>query len=269
MERAPAPGRSAASVTINFGLMSIPCSLYAGTQDTAVRQKEYVQSGDGKFHPVGRKKINKDTGELILDEGDVVRLLDTEHGPVEVTPDEIAALSEAVPGSADVVCFLPLAYMSAGYYVPEQMYQIKPKREGSGKNKVEVSAKPFDLLMAAMRKRGVFAIAKVVIRKGTQPRYAALMPNERLYLVHFDNEVREDLKRTPAEPSPEQLERASKAIAEATESSPPPLIDEVSERIRAFAAEKAESGEAPEVATVEAKTETVDDLDTLLDAMGV
>jgi len=283
MERAAAPSRSSATITVSFGLMSIPCALYSGTEDTAVKRKQFVRvpevDADGEpivkegkpvFHlaPTGRVPINKESGEVVSYD-EVVSLVETDHGPVEVTEEEWSALTKAAPGTAEVVCFLPLSHMAAGHYVPEQMYQIKPKKEGKGKNKVEVSGKPFDLLMAAMRKQGVFAIVRVTTRRGTSPRFGALMPNERLYLLHFDNEIRETIERTPNEIDPTHLERAARAVAEATTTQPPELIDDASARIREFAEERAKGGEVPEVKELTPKVETVDDLDALLEGMGV
>lgn len=276
MERAKAPSRSSATINLSFGLMSIPCAIYSGTEDTAIKRKEFVRhvisvDEDGtekiELHPCGRVPIDKETTEVV-GQDQIVRLVDTDHGPVEVTEDEWAGLTEAAPGTAEVVCFLPMSYMASGHYVPEQMYQIKPKKEGSGKNKVEVSGKPFDLLMSAMRKQGVFAIVKTTLRRGSSPKYGALMPNERLYLLHFDNEIRETITREPNEISDAQLERAAKLIAEETVKTPPPLVDETSQRIREFADTKAQGGDVPEVTEVTPKLETVDDLDALLEGMG-
>lgn len=284
MERAPAPTRSSATITVSFGLLSIPCAIYSGTEDTAVKRREFVRTfatdedgeplvnEDGEpvinLVPAGRAPINKETGELVSND-DIVRLVETDHGPVEVTSEEWSALTGAAPGTAEVVCFLPLAHMAAGHYVPEQMYQIKPKKEGKGKNKVEVSGKPFDLLMAAMRRQAVFAIVRVTTRSGTSPRFGALMPNERLYLLHFDNEVRATIERDPNDISEVQLERAAKMIAEATTKEPPELVDDASARIREFAEQRARDGEVPEVKELVAEVETVNDLDSILEAMGV
>jgi len=275
--RAPPPPKATGTLTISFGLgWSITCAVFGGTEETAVKRKEFVRTegvdeATGEvttvYAPAGRVAINKETEQVVAYD-ELVRLVDTDYGPVEVTTEEWTALTEAAPGTADIVCFLPLAHMASGHFVPEAMHQLKPKKAGSGKNKVETSGKAFDLLMATMRKRGVFAIVKATMRRGTSPRYGALMPNERLYLLHFDNEIREDLERTPNQITEEQLERAAKLIDEATLRHPPELIDEASERIREFASLKAQGDDIPEVREIEAKTETVDDLDAMLAQMG-
>ena len=56
---ATAPTRSITSTVISFGLVNIPVSLYAATEETRIQRKEFTQMGN----PVGRKMYDKVTGE--------------------------------------------------------------------------------------------------------------------------------------------------------------------------------------------------------------
>ena len=63
MAEAKPPSRSTGSMTLSWGLLSIPLSVFNGSQATYVARKEFV---DGKpENPAGRTIIDKSTGEMV------------------------------------------------------------------------------------------------------------------------------------------------------------------------------------------------------------
>ena len=134
---APAPSRATTSITLSFGLVNIPLSVYTGTESTRVARKEFF-NGDATIE-VGRAAIRKDTGEVI-EPTDVVRMALAENGAwVPLTDDEIAACTSP-RGLAEIVSFVKIK--DAGKYLVEDVKQVRPKRE-KGKANPALSVRSF------------------------------------------------------------------------------------------------------------------------------
>ena len=109
------------AITLSFGLVNIPLSVYTGTEETRVARKEFFQ---GTNVEVGRSPIRKDTGEIIND--DVVRMAQADSGAwVALTDDEIAACTSP-RGLAEIVSFVKA---KVAQYLIEDVKQVRPKRE--------------------------------------------------------------------------------------------------------------------------------------------
>lgn len=253
--RAPAPTRATVSLTVSFGLVSIPIKAFKGTTESGISRSRYCKDTEGNYVKVKTKWVNPATGDE-LEFGQWDSLVETAGGPVELTDAECEQFITQEPSTAEVVAFLPLNLMANGHYVPQSMYQVKP----------DGNAKPFELLMQGMRKKGVFAIVRMVLKKGSSPQFAAILPNERMYVLHFDNEVREDKKRDKVEVDPAQLEAALALIDDLTESEAPDLLDDTSAKIMEYANDKA--GGAPVVLADQGpdNVNTADDLMAALQA---
>jgi len=181
---APAPVRSTTSITLSFGLLNIPLSVYTGTEETRVSRKEFVRNEPTV--EVGRSPIRKDTGEVI-DQYDVVRMAQADSGAwVELSDDEIAACTSP-RGLAEVVAFVP--NKEVGKYLTEGVKQVRPKREKGKAN--PAAEKAFALLLTTMRKSKLHALVKVAMRGPA--RYALLDAEGSLFLVYTADAVRESV----------------------------------------------------------------------------
>ena len=259
MPGAPAPKRATASMTLSWGMVAIPVQLFSGTESTGFTRSEYVKSYDGDtvvYEKVGRKPINKETGEDVNYE-DVVKAVEVEDGIVEVSDEEVEAAMGAANGTAQVVCFIKQQVLFSGNYVLGDLRQLRPAKRKSGKQTVydPAATQSFALLVAAMRRTASFAILKVVTRG--KPQFAALLPNGDLYTLLFDEEVRERLPMPEVDIEREAVQMGVELIEMGMRDDPPTLHDEATKRIIEFAEAKAK-GEATPVTTKTDDAPTVD-----------
>lgn len=259
MPGAPAPKRATASMTLSWGMVAIPVQLFSGTEDNAFRRSEYVKKVDGDtvtYEKVGRKPINKETGEDV-DHADVIKAVEVEDGIVEISDEEVEAALGAQNGTAQIVCFIKQQVLFSGNYVLGDLRQLRPAKRKSGKQSVydPAATQSFALLVAAMRKTASFAIVKVVTRG--KPHFAALLPNGDLYTLLFDEEVRERLPMPEIEIEREAVKMGVELIEMGMRDDPPTLHDEATTRVIEFAEAKAK-GEATPVATKTEEAPTVD-----------
>lgn len=258
---AEAPKRSTASATIGWGILSIPVSLYSGTEKTGVSRKEFTADG----HEVGRKPYDKVTGADVTQDQIVKRFQCPDGSLVDLTDDEISAVVQTTPGQMTIEGFLPSTVMSDGTYVVDNVMQARPAKRQSGKAKVEDPAaqKAFTLLLNAMTKEKVVALVSFTLR-GAQ-RYGIITPDGRLSTILFDEGVREDLPLPDSDISKDELEMGRKLIGALKLDTPPVVSDEASKKIVEYAVAKAAGGDTAEVVEA-APVEQVGDLMSLLEA---
>jgi len=138
--------RSIASLSLSFGLVSIPVKLYSATE-----------SGSGVsfnlLHTCGSRVKQQ---YLCLKENVVVERADMVKGYefekdryVMFKPDELKTLENAARHTIDIVAFIPLTTVDPIYY--DKAYYLAPDKRG---------AKPYGLLLEAMRESGRCALAR-------------------------------------------------------------------------------------------------------------
>jgi DNA end-binding protein Ku len=140
------PARSIASLSLTFGLVSIPVKLYSATESAAsvsfnfltqdgsrVRQ-QYLSAKDGK--PVERSELVK--GYEFEKDRFVV-----------FSNEELKALQESPSQTIDIVAFIPEKAVDPIFY--DKAYFLAPDKRGG---------KPYSLLAEAMRKSGRCALAR-------------------------------------------------------------------------------------------------------------
>lgn len=264
--RAPAPKRASASVTLSLALVTIPCQLFSATENGGIKRSEYVRNGDGSYHKIKQQKLNGTTGDVVPYEN-VVKLFETEKGPVELSDDEIDGIIQAAPGKADIVAFLPLAILMSGHYLVEKIYQVRPASRSIGKRKEADGPATIllDALLTCLRKQGKLALILFTMRSGSSPRYAALLPNARLYTLMFDDEVREDLPITRDVAPANIIEAMGELVRKTSETEPLPLVDKATEAVVAYALKKLD-GTHPTVVAPKVSEESPDDLMAALEA---
>lgn len=252
---AAVPGRATMSKSLVHGMVTIPSSFFAGAEDSAFQREEYAPDG----RKVGRANVIKtDEGvqkdvtntvrlsltaalkdERITPEqferaskfdlvetigyGEIVRCVTTEQGLVRVDDDELQTLELGRDKDvAKIVCFMPLSILGTGSYVPESIMQVRPRKE-KGKSNTGYD-KAFAVLLKGMRSRAVFALVEIVAHG--KVKYGALMATGRLWLLKYDDEVREDLP-LPAfdDVTDDEVRMMGTLIDTATENSPRVLED--------------------------------------------
>lgn len=232
---APTPNRASTSFTLSWGMLNIPVSAYAGTEQVAVQRKEFVTGTD---HAVGRISIDKVLGATI-DRADVVRRAESTSGVwVDLSDDEIVDVTMP-KGLAEVETFI--FTKNLGQYVTEGLYQVRPKRV---KGKSDPSGvKALTLLFDAMRRRKVVALVKVAMRGPA--RYAILDAEGNLRFVVTADAIRQPMD-LPAAPVSKQESDLALALIDAVGVTTPTLVDTTALAVQAFVDQKA-AGVVPEV----------------------
>jgi DNA end-binding protein Ku len=148
------------SGAISFGLVSVPVKMYPAVRSKTVRFNQ-LDSADGSR--IQQKRVNAGTGEEVPYERLVKGFEISPDRYVVIEPSELEALSPKKTRTIEIEDFVeldeidPVLYDAAYYLVP-----------GPG------GAKPYRLLLEAMKETGRVAIARVVIR--TKEALVALRP---------------------------------------------------------------------------------------------
>lgn len=226
------PSRSSGTITVSWGLMSIPLAVYSGSESVNVARNEYV---DGLAdHPAGRAIIDKTTGDIVT--SDRIRKLAkaTDGSLVELSDDEIAACTSP-KGLAEIVSFVPPE--GIWEYVPEDIAQVRPP---STKGKIDHGVSmAFSLLIQAMKERNVCALVKFSIRNAA--RFALITPDGYLIYVKTADQIRK-AKALPVAPvDPKYLDLAMQLIDQVGKGAPV-LKNDTAEKIREYVDVKATTG---------------------------
>ena len=227
--------RSIASLTVTFGLVSVPVKLFSATQSSAGISFNLLHQACGS-----RLKQQY----LCAKEGVVVERADMVKGYefakdqfVTFTADELKLLEEKGSHSVEIVAFIPVASIDPIYY--DKAYYLAPDKGG---------ARPYALLAHAMREMGRCALARWAW-KGKQymvqvrPSADGLILQQLLYA----DEVRAlaDLEIEKADVKPAELTLAMQLIEQSAtdEYDPKAYTDEVKKRIEAAVQQKVEGKE--------------------------
>ena len=154
--------RSIWTGAISFGLVTVPVKLYSAVSRKTVR---FHQLNGPTGMRIQQKRVDPSTGDEVRYE-DIVKGF--EIGPdryVIIEPDELEALDPKKTKSIEIEDFVDLSDIDPILY--DHPYYLAP---GAG------GAKPYRLLLEAMRESGKVAIARVVIRQKEQ--LVAIRPME-------------------------------------------------------------------------------------------
>jgi DNA end-binding protein Ku len=183
------------SGAISFGLVNVPVKLYSATSPKTVRFHQLSAKTGAR---IKQKRVDASTGEEVQFE-DLVK--GYELAPdryVVIEPEELDALDPKTTHTIDIEEFVDLGDIDPIYY--DSSYFIAPSAGG---------AKPYRLLLEAMRESGRVGIGRVVLRSKQQ--LCALRPTGDVLMLStmlFGDEVN----------SPDRLDELD-AIRE-TETSP-------------------------------------------------
>jgi DNA end-binding protein Ku len=138
--------RSIASLTLSFGLVSIPVKLYSATESASGVGFNLLTPDGGR---VKQQYISEATGEVVA-RADMKKGYEFEKGQFVVfAPDELKALEEGASHVVEIVSFVPEKSVDPLYY--DKAYFIAPDKRGG---------KPYSLLQRAMRESERCALAK-------------------------------------------------------------------------------------------------------------
>lgn len=195
LSNAEPPSRSTGTITLSWGLMNIPLSLYTSTEESNLGRKEFVEGDTDR--PAGRAVIDKSTGDIV-DSSTVKRLSKADNGEwIEVTDDELASVV-GVRNVAEILAFIP-ANDARCKYVPNAYMQLRPKKDKGVYNSASVQA--YSLFLAAIGAKGVWALVSLATRGPA--RYGLITETGDLLYVHSTDEVRKPVPMIlpPVEPS--------------------------------------------------------------------
>jgi non-homologous end joining protein Ku len=237
---APQPARQTTSFTVLWGMVTIPLSVYTGTEETRVIRKEFITEGKGaQAHlvEVGRSPIRKDTG-AVIDSSEVGRYAQADNGEWVLLTDEEIADCTSPKGLAELVCFVPVK--DVGMYLADNQMQVRPK---SSKGKADpAAAHAFSLLATVMTKNKVVALVKVALRGPA--RYGLLAADGTFTTIRTADAIRQPLEVTVAKHGKDELLLAQ-ALVDAVGIDTPVLSDDTAPVVQEFVNAKSSGKPAP------------------------
>lgn len=224
--------RSIASLSVTFGLVSVPVKLYSATQSSSGVSFNLLHAGCGSR--LKQQYLCAKEG-IAVERAEMVKGYEfAKDQYVTFTSDELKALEEKGNQAVEIVAFVPVATIDPIYY--DKAYYLAPDKGG---------ARPYALLTRAMRETGRCALARWAW-KGKQYMVQVRPTEDGLILQQllYADEVRalSDLEIEKAEVKPAELGLAVQLIEQSAtnEYDPKAYVDEVKQRIEAAVQEKVE-----------------------------
>ncbi|NUZ07855.1 Ku protein [Piscinibacter koreensis] len=138
--------RSIASLTLSFGLVSIPVRLYSATESSSSIRFNLLAKDGTRV----KQQYVSETDRRVVERSEMVKGYEFEKDRFVIfTPDELKALEEGSSHTIDIVAFIPDKAVDPIYF--DKAYFLAPDKRGG---------KPYTLLMEAMRASGRCALAK-------------------------------------------------------------------------------------------------------------
>jgi DNA end-binding protein Ku len=231
--------RSIASLTVSFGLVSIPVKLYSATQAGAAISFNMLHKGCGSRLKQQYLCIKE---EVVVPREDTVKGYEfAKDQYVMFTPEELKALEETGTHTAEIMEFVPIESVDPVFF--DKAYYLAPDKGG---------AKPYALLAKALRESNRCALGRwaargkqyiVMIRPVANEKADGLVMQQLLYA----NEVKQigEIEIPTTEVKDAELKLAQQLIeAQASDKFDPAAYkDEVRERIEAAVQKKVEGQE--------------------------
>ncbi|MBL8288052.1 MAG: Ku protein [Rubrivivax sp.] len=138
--------RSIASLSLSFGLVSIPVKLYSATETAGTVHFNMLHNCGSRL----KQQYVCIKENVVVERADIVKGYEFDKDRyVTFTPAELKALEESARHTVDIVSFIPLAAVDPIYY--DKAYYLAPDKRG---------AKPYELLLQAMLESGRCALAR-------------------------------------------------------------------------------------------------------------
>jgi DNA end-binding protein Ku len=140
--------RSIASLSLSFGLVSIPVKVYSATESSGGVHFNMLHSCGSRL----KQQYVCIKEDVVVERADIIKGYEFDKDRyVTFTPAELKALEESARHTIDIVSFVPASAVDPIYY--DKAYYLAPDKRG---------AKPYRLLMEAMRESGRCALARWV-----------------------------------------------------------------------------------------------------------
>ena len=218
--------RSIASLSLGFGMVSIPVRLYSATESSAtVRFNMLTKDGSR----VKQQYVSEQDPTIVVPRSDMVKGFEFEKDRYVIfQPEELKAMEEGGSHIIDIVSFIPEKAVDPIYF--DKAYFLAPDKRGG---------KPYNLLRAAMQESGRCALAKWAW-KAKQYVVQVRASDDGLVLQQllYAEEVRslKDLDIEKMTPSPAELKLALQLIDQIAEDTYEPSLFEDEEKKRILAA---------------------------------
>ena len=138
--------RSIASLSLSFGLVSIPVKLYSATESSATVRFNMLAKDGARL----KQQYISEKDQKVVERAEMVKGYEFEKDRFVIfEPDELKALQESPSQTIDIVAFIPATAIDPIFY--DKAYYLAPDKRG---------AKPYNLLLEAMRESGRCALAK-------------------------------------------------------------------------------------------------------------
>jgi len=243
--------RSIASLTVSFGLVSIPVKLYSATESSKAISFNLLHKGCGSRLKQQYVCVKE---EVVVPRDDMVKGYEfAKDQYVLFSPEELKALEETGTHMAEITEFVPIESIDPVYF--DKAYYLAPDKGG---------AKPYALLAKALAESGRCALGRwaargkqyiVMIRPVSVPSGSGEMEGLVMQQLLYAGEVRSiaDIDLAPTDVKAAELKLAKQLIdAQSSDAfDPSAYADEVAKRIEAAIQKKVEGqeismSEAPE-----------------------
>ncbi|HUJ26727.1 MAG TPA: Ku protein [Myxococcales bacterium] len=239
--------------TISFGLVSVPVKLYSATSPKEVRFHMLHDKDGGRIQ---QKRVCSIDGEEVPWEH-IIKGFELSKGRyVSVTRKELEQFNPRATRSIDIEDFVRLEQIDPIFY--QSTYYLLPDKG---------SAKPYALLVEAMRRTGRVGVARFVLR--SKQYLCAVRPKERALvlstMLYGDEVVSEgELEEVPSgKPGERELKMAGQLIDSlAADFDAAKYKDEYRDQVLAMLERKAE-GEPIEVGEAAPRAKVVDLMEAL------
>jgi DNA end-binding protein Ku len=217
--------RSIASLTLSFGLVSIPVKIYSATEASATVKFNLLAPDGSRL----KQQYVSEATQQVVPRAEMVKGYEFEKDKFVIfTADELKKLEEGSSDTIEIVAFIPEKSVDPLFY--DKAYLLAPDKRGG---------KPYALLIEAMKKSGRCALAKWAW-KTKQYAVQVRAHDDGLVLQQllYADEVRsfEDLDIDRVDVSAPELQLALQLIDQITEDAYDPTRFEDEEKKRVLAA---------------------------------
>jgi DNA end-binding protein Ku len=247
--------RSIASLTVSFGLVSIPVKLYSATEASKAISFNMLHKACGSRLKQQYLCVKE---EIPVAREDIVKGYEfAKDQYVMFTPEELKAMEEAGTHTADIIEFVPIESVDPVFF--DKAYYLAPDKGG---------AKPYALLARALRESRRCAVGRWAAR-GKQyivmirPVDEGLVMQQLLYAAEVRSIKDIDIPKTEVRDA--ELKLAQQLIEQqaADRFDPSAYKDEVRERIEAAVQKKVEGQEITLAESPQPAAQVIDLMDAL------
>jgi DNA end-binding protein Ku len=217
--------RSIASLSLSFGLVSIPVKLYSATESSAAVRFNMLDKDGARL----KQQYVSEKDQHVVERAEMVKGYEFEKDRFVIfQPEELKALQESPSHTIDIVAFIPDKAIDPIFY--DKAYYLAPDKRGG---------KPYNLLMQAMRESGRVALAKWAWKAKqyvvqVRPAEDGLVLQQLLYADEVRSMKELDIEKVTV--SPAELKLAMQLIEQISEDTYDPTMFEDEEKKRILSA---------------------------------